>query len=419
MSTLDAVRETWEEIVALGPRGTTSPSVSRSLDILREQVDGIVDSACDHTFQVVDWSSSEPGILSVGGRELPCYAAMQSPGTDGLRGTLGLRGYQSIWGTQGWLRYALLDDASTPQAVILARPEGPAIPEPMLPGALAIPHVCAGEEAITPLESALREKKLVQIKAPARLGRVRAVKNLIADSPGRPELPRILFCAHADSVYTTAGAYDNASGVAVLVGTARLVKALRDRGDACFAWFSGEEWGMLGSAVFAAENPDSFDLVINFDGVGRTPHLELWCGPEWLDLWVHGLFAQAGQQLGWTSPSDHLVSHCPPPLGSDHDPFFRDGLPVLMFTHNDQEIIHTSADVRTPEMWKHMKQLLNLLELLLPRLWVEFDAQQSSYEASRASSLGVGWSPGLATRISNVTRIRNSRPLEGFVPEAC
>jgi len=39
-------------------------------------------------------------------------------------------------------------------AVVLARPDGPAIPEPMLPDALAVPHVIVGSDAVAALDAA-------------------------------------------------------------------------------------------------------------------------------------------------------------------------------------------------------------------------------------------------------------------------
>ncbi len=64
--------------------------------------------------------------------------------------------------------------------------------------------------------------------------------------------PVPLVCAHLDSVATTPGADDNASGLAVLVESAR---ALADAGvPAAFLAPNAEEHGLLGSQEFVAEH---------------------------------------------------------------------------------------------------------------------------------------------------------------------
>ena len=97
-----------------------------------------------------------------------------------------------------------------------------------------------------------------------------------------PQNPRstVLFCGHFDSRQEridlpeapAPGADDNATGVAALLETARLLKgvALRDR--VIFALFSGEEQGLWGSKAYTqvAQKPP-LRFVFNLDQIGYPP----------------------------------------------------------------------------------------------------------------------------------------------------
>ena len=68
------------------------------------------------------------------------------------------------------------------------------------------------------------------------------------------------------------GADDNASGVAAVLGVAEWLKKRNRRSHVAFAFWSGEEMGLLGSGSFVgADTIDSNKLVayVNFDMVGR------------------------------------------------------------------------------------------------------------------------------------------------------
>jgi hypothetical protein len=69
------------------------------------------------------------------------------------------------------------------------------------------------------------------------------------------------------------GADDNASGVAALLAIAAELAAERPPRDAVFAFWSGEELGVLGSADFVARAllpPEQIAAYLNFDMVGRA-----------------------------------------------------------------------------------------------------------------------------------------------------
>ena len=94
--------------------------------------------------------------------------------------------------------------------------------------------------------------------------------------PDRVDKPFILVCAHYDSrseaPHTDApGADDNASGIAVMLEVARILRVALPTTPVMYAAFAGEEQGLLGSsalALRALEEQWAIDLVVNLDMVG-------------------------------------------------------------------------------------------------------------------------------------------------------
>ena len=75
--------------------------------------------------------------------------------------------------------------------------------------------------------------------------------NLLARPPGHPTGPRLIVGAHLDTVPGTPGADDNASGVAALLETARVIASGSWRLPIEFVVFNLEELGMVGSTAYA------------------------------------------------------------------------------------------------------------------------------------------------------------------------
>jgi len=86
--------------------------------------------------------------------------------------------------------------------------------------------------------------------------------NVMAERKGtNPALKAILVGAHFDTVPGTPGADDNASGVAVVLEMARLVAQRDTPRTIRFAFFDGEERGLLGSRAYAASQTRTHDLA--------------------------------------------------------------------------------------------------------------------------------------------------------------
>lgn len=83
----------------------------------------------------------------------------------------------------------------------------------------------------------------------------------------------IIICAHYDCNKDSVGANDNASGVSVVMETARLLKNISSDYECRFIFFGGEELGGLGSRYYI-ENLSSNDkknikAVINIDSIAQ------------------------------------------------------------------------------------------------------------------------------------------------------
>jgi peptidase M28-like protein len=94
--------------------------------------------------------------------------------------------------------------------------------------------------------------------------------------PAKLEDGFLLVCAHYDSISEQAnvqapGADDNASGIAVMLETARVTSLTTLKRGILFAAFAGEEQGLFGSkssAALAATEKWKIDVVLNLDMVG-------------------------------------------------------------------------------------------------------------------------------------------------------
>ncbi len=79
----------------------------------------------------------------------------------------------------------------------------------------------------------------------------KAFENVIGYKSPRPDKPRLIIGAHFDAVPGSPGADDNASGVAGMLETARLLAPLEISQHIDFIGFNMEEYGMIGSRYYA------------------------------------------------------------------------------------------------------------------------------------------------------------------------
>lgn len=173
----------------------------------------------------------------------------------------------------------------------------------------------AGAGAADPAQSA------ASLELPLRTDSLRCY-NVVARLAGRGERAALLVCAHFDHVGDDPGgarfpgAFDNASGVVLLLALARsLVQVQRDRAapvlpfDVVFAALTGEESGLWGARQLRLQPPGPIGAVINLDSFGlpdtplavRTGHAQR---GDWLAEWAAARLQSRGLQVQWIDGRD-------------------------------------------------------------------------------------------------------------------
>ena len=217
---------------------------------------------------------------------------------------------------------------------------------------------------------------------------------------GAPRRAKILIGTHYDSIPGTPGADDNASGVAALLATAR---AIGPQEGICYVAFDGEECGFVGSrALVAGLGQYHLEQVHILEMVGyasREPGSQSNPVPAIQAPTVGGFLGLVGTYES-RRLLDHVLTtadgHAVPVQGlflpdvplemigrishhllrNDHSPFWRSGLPALMWTDTAEfrnPHYHQSTD--TPETLDY-EFLTGVTRLLVHAVLSEFRADR-------------------------------------------
>jgi hypothetical protein len=173
------------------------------------------------------------------------------------------------------------------------------------------------------------------------------------------------------------GADDNASGTTGLLELARRFGAVKDRQGRrlVFIAFSAEEHGLDGSRFYCKEPLFPLDktaAMVNMDMIGRTKPVPVdWFGlfGEKDRLLVYGTGTGEGIEklVDATTPKfDFKVTKLAGGTGpSDHDSFYRKGVPVLFLYTGMHPEYHKPTDVPEKINVPGMKKVVDLVEVLL------------------------------------------------------
>jgi Zn-dependent M28 family amino/carboxypeptidase len=249
--------------------------------------------------------------------------------------------------------------------LVPSRPNSKSVPE-SISGLLAaisesdlrevVERISVSRPTGTPENEAVR-RSVIELFSDTEVGRhgvkVDEASNVVVGDPSRA---KVLIGAHYDSIPGTPGADDNASGVAALIVAAR---AIGPQEEVCYVAFDGEECGFVGSRAlvaglgrhrlehvhvlemvgYASREPGSqrnpipviqaptvgvFLALVGSFGSGRLlDHVLAMADCQAVP--VHGLFLPDVPLEMVGRISHHL-------LRSDHAPFWREGIPALMWT---------------------------------------------------------------------------------------
>ncbi|MDZ4698251.1 MAG: M28 family peptidase [Rhodothermales bacterium] len=203
--------------------------------------------------------------------------------------------------------------------------------------------------------------------------------NVVAFLPGT-ELPDryLLVTAHFDHVGQLGpqvyfpGANDNASGVAMILSLARHFAREPLRRSLLFVAFSGEEQGLIGSRVMAAEPPvplTSIDFLLNMDMVasGQDGVMAVG-GADFPDAFA---LLTASASTGDASGNVGRIGKRPNAPNSDHYPFLMAGVPgFFLYTNRGTQPYHSVDDVPETLEWDDFEAVFELSRAFLRR----FDA---------------------------------------------
>ncbi|MCL4514481.1 MAG: M28 family metallopeptidase [Firmicutes bacterium] len=369
------MKSDWERLLGLGPKFMGTRSADKAASFLAEQLSIAGYEVMRQEFSYLGWVlKGEPylKIIRPVARRVEAYPFLWSGSTGSgdtagnISGQVVYLGKHNIWGMYDWDKFAITDESGAILGYISGRPAGPAIPQVLSHGSSRLPHFIVGESTLRELHEwigrnldPIVEGSIWCEYAPGTVG-ANIIGRPRVKSPGQ----RVVVSAHYDTMYNTSGGYDNAAGSACLLELARRLSKDPVAGTVEFVFFGAEEWALAGSKAYiqaALESGNMRDIkaLLNLDGVGRGDELEVWVGPEPFETVVQGLIRETGKTSG-----REVVYKFPPPPGSDHAPFYTEGIPVCMLTFNDQPILHRPEDGYDEKKLQNMAFTVDLAERL-------------------------------------------------------
>ncbi|KYK30652.1 MAG: hypothetical protein AYK19_18055 [Theionarchaea archaeon DG-70-1] len=220
-------------------------------------------------------------------------------------------------------------EEKNPQAIITVNPQIHAVAPVIEDWDLLIPSVTVSPDV---------GLQLMNVKQPVRVvvvsHRDKSHGSNIIGTKGTRE--RIVLCAHYDTKVKTQGAFDNGSGVAVLLTLAELLTQRELATDMEFIAFNDEEYNGLGDYEYVRHTSEfeSIHAVINIDGVGHflgshtvtimensqalrdvvSSTKEKYPGIVWVDPWPqsnHSTFSRRGVPSMAVSSVGVDIAHSP------------------------------------------------------------------------------------------------------------
>lgn len=358
------MKKNWEHLVDVAPRFMGTAGEAAAVNHIMNEIQASGKNPIVQSFTYDGWEIKGPVQLTAKLPELLELDAsvLLGSGTTGegiVEGKLILLGETIIWDMYEWIRFGIVNDQSELVGYISGRPNGKAISQTLAEGNSMLPHFTIGEEDAQLFVNKIKQHQdvFIQGKVNTRRTGVQAGQNIRVQFTGEQRTDKLIICAHYDTMFNTPGAYDNASGVAVLLQLVRNLQAYSILKDVELVFMGAEEWNLAGSKAYVEQlvlsGQEEIGYVINIDGLGRSNVLEAWTGPENVE---HELFEFFNQ-----SYKRDIYIKTPPPPGSDHTPFYNIGIPVCMFTINDQEIIHSANDTPHISIFDNMKEFVHII----------------------------------------------------------
>ncbi len=215
-------------------------------------------------------------------------------------------------------------------------------------------------------------------------GKATSSQNIVAVKAGTSS-KRIVIGAHLDSAAKGRGAFDNASGVALMMQLADALRAEVTPYTLVFVAFGAEEAGGKGSSAYfksltSQEKADTV-LMVNFDSVNAGD--ELYAYSSTLQSWPQLALRSMARQMGTTILTNPGLNKSYP-YGStgdwsDHAVFARNGIPYLYLESTNWLLGKKDGYVnsaRWGEIWHSKHDTISWIEQRLPgRMQAQFEAE--------------------------------------------
>lgn len=205
-------------------------------------------------------------------------------------------------------------------------------------------------------DKGVSDGSILKLKVDIKERRIKA-RNVMGYLEGNGDLKKqvIVIGAHYDHLgrdengNLCPGADDNASGVSALIEVAAALSRERHvlNRSILFIAFDGEEWGSLGSRYYT-RNPvfplKDTVVMLNMDTIGRNEPNQIYLigsarNPDLKEL-IEKVNKKVGMEL--LDTLEFAFKH-----GSDHYPFFEEGIPSMDYCSSRHEDMHRITD--TPE----------------------------------------------------------------------
>ncbi|MEO7870336.1 MAG: M20/M25/M40 family metallo-hydrolase [Candidatus Limnocylindria bacterium] len=174
----------------------------------------------------------------------------------------------------------------------------PRRPTLLSPDGMDIPVLSATGEVGEALQGAAEDGSQVHISVTTQIGQA-MVHNVIAESHGIAERV-VMLGGHLDGVHDGPGINDNGSGPAALLEIARVLAEERPWARVRFAFWGGEEFGLLGSSAYVdgldADGRVEIAAYLNFDMLGSPNYVPI-------------VYDEPGAAAGSAEIADFLVAY--------------------------------------------------------------------------------------------------------------
>jgi len=254
----------------LGPRPIGSEACGRGAEIIRRELAMACSTAFLDEFTFERWVLHGEPEFTVDGRPLETYPGHGSLGTppEGLSGVL--RKIED----EGRIPFGLFDPKTGEMTAYVTNRYGKAVPLPYYmfrKKVKCLPMFNIGGVDMPVIEDAAARELTVRCRSEVEFIPNTPTANAVGIIPGKsPE--EILFIAHHDTVYNTAGANDNTASVIVMIMLAHAFSGRKPAKTLTFLATTGEEYDKLGAINYAERRKregtfGNIRHIINFDSL--------------------------------------------------------------------------------------------------------------------------------------------------------